>query len=143
VYLSRGLTPQLIRYSLFETAVRLVCIVVGSGWGVVGVAAGFALAPALTWPVSLWWLSRLAPIPLRHLVTGALRILLLSSEVAGCSWAAVASLPGSPAAIALAAAVLAGAAGYAVLVAVVRPVREDVRAVATAVRQGIASRRGS
>jgi O-antigen/teichoic acid export membrane protein len=140
VYLSRGLTPALVRYSLFETAVRLACIVVGSSHGVVGVAAGFALAPALTWPVSLWWLSRLAPIPLRDLVTGALRILLLTGVVAGCSWTAVRQLDGSPAALALAAALVAGAAGYAVLVAGVRPVRRDLLAVVGAVRQALRTR---
>lgn len=141
VYLSRGLTPALIRYSLFETAVRLACIVVGSGWGVVGVAAGFALAPALTWPVSLWWLSRLAPVPLRPLVAGALRVLLLTSVVAGCSWAAVDRLSAGPAPLALAAAVVAGAAGYAALVAVARPFRRDLLAVVGAVRQGLPGRR--
>lgn len=137
VYLSRGLTPELIRYSLFETAVRLVCIVVGSTWGVVGVAAGFALAPALTWPVSLWWLSRLAPVPLRHLVTGALRILALTAVVAASSWWAVSSLHAAPAPLALGAALVAGAAGYAAVVAVAQPCRRDLLAVVDAVRQGL------
>ncbi len=142
VYLSRGLTPALIRYSLFETAVRLACIVVGSGYGVVGVAAGFAVAPALTWPVSLWWLSRLAPIPLRQLVTGALRILVLASVVAGCGWAAARWTAGVPAVLVLASALAAGAAGYAALVGVARPFRRDLLAVLAAVRMGL-GRRGS
>jgi PST family polysaccharide transporter len=140
VYLSRGLTRELIRYSLFETAVRLACIVVGSTWGVVGVAAGFALAPALTWPVSLWWLSRLAPIPRRDLVHGALRILALTAAVAVSSWAAVRALDDAPAMLALAGALAAGIAAYGAVVAVVRPCRRDLLAVVDAVRQGITSR---
>jgi O-antigen/teichoic acid export membrane protein len=140
VYLSRGLTRQLIQYSLFETAVRLVCIVVGSTWGVVGVAAGFAVAPALTWPVSLWWLSRLAPIPLRELVHGALRILALTATVTASSWAAVRALDAAPALLSMGAALLAGAAGYAAVVAIVRPCRRDLLAVLDAVRQGITHR---
>ncbi|MGY1779063.1 lipopolysaccharide biosynthesis protein [Geodermatophilus sp. SYSU D01036] len=140
VYLSRGLTRSLVRYSLFETAVRLVCIVVGSRYGVVGVAAGFAVAPALTWPVSLWWLSRLAPIPLHHLVTGALRILALTAVVAGSAWWAADALAGRSSLTALAAAVASGAAGYLVVVALVPPVRRDVVAVLRAVRAGMGSR---
>jgi O-antigen/teichoic acid export membrane protein len=137
VYLSRGLTSALIRYSLFETAVRLVCIVVGSRYGVVGVAAGFALAPALTWPVSLWWLSRLAPIPLGQLVVGAVRILALTSVVAGCSWAAAQGTAEAPAVLTMTAAVAAGGAGYAALIGLARPLRRDLVAVVAAVRVGL------
>ncbi|MGY1639797.1 lipopolysaccharide biosynthesis protein [Geodermatophilus sp. SYSU D00703] len=140
VYLSRGLTSSLIRYSLFETAVRLVCIVVGSGYGVVGVAAGFALAPALTWPVSLWWLSRLAPLPLRQLVTGALRILGLACAVAVAAYAAVQAAGSSSPLLALVAAVAAGTVVYLLVAAVARPVRRDVGEVVRAVRAGVRHR---
>lgn len=75
VYVSRGLTAQLFRYTMVSLAIKVVCLVTGSFFGVVGVAAGFAIAPALSWPISLWWLSRLTPMPVRELYAGAARIL--------------------------------------------------------------------
>lgn len=140
VYLSRGLTGQLFRYAGFEAAVRLTCIIVGSVWGVTGVAAGYALAPALTWPVSLWWLSRLAPIPVRQLLAGALRILVVAAGAASGSWAGTVLAGGAPAGVMLAAAVLSGAVCYAVLCTAVRPFRRDVQSVLDVARLAIARR---
>jgi O-antigen/teichoic acid export membrane protein len=141
VYLSRGLTAALVRYSLFETAVRLTCLVVGSNWGVVGVAAGFAVAPALTWPVSLWWLSRLAPIPVRSLLGAALRILLVTLAVAAGSWGAADAVPGLPAALQL---LIAGVGGVAALLGLMlcAPVlRRDLRDVREVVQLALLRRR--
>lgn len=76
VYLARGLTGDLVRYSLVSAAIRIVAIVIGSQWGVVGVAVGYAVAPAIAWPISLWWLSRLTALPTRALYAGAGRILI-------------------------------------------------------------------
>ena len=139
VYLSQGLTGQLVRYAAFEAVVKLVCILVGSTWGVVGVAAGYALAPALTWPVSLWWLSRLTPIPVRELLGGALRVLAVAAVVAAGSYAAAGSTGHLPAGLTLGLAVAAGAAAYAAIAAVVPAVRRDVLAVVAVVR--LAARR--
>jgi PST family polysaccharide transporter len=127
VYLSRALTGALVRFSLFDTAVRAVLILVGMHWGVVGVAAGYALAPALTWPVSLWWLSRLAPLPARHLTAGALRILGVSAVVAGAAWLTSGALDAAPPWLALIAACAAGATVYAAIGAAVTPVRRDLQ----------------
>ncbi|MBJ7453928.1 MAG: lipopolysaccharide biosynthesis protein, partial [Blastococcus sp.] len=140
VYLSRGLTAQLVRYSLIETAVRLACIAVGSAWGVVGVAAGFALAPALTWPFSLWWLSRMAPIPLGALLSGALRVLLVAAATAASSWAATLAGDGWPATAQLCAALTAGAGGYALVCAAVPPFRRDLAGVLHVVRLAVRRR---
>lgn len=79
VYVSRGVTAALFRYSVAFVPIKILCVVVGSHWGVVGVAAGYALSHGLEWPVSLWWLSRSTDIDTRRLVYGALR---LSSLVA-------------------------------------------------------------
>lgn len=141
VYLSRGLTGALARFSLFDTAVRLAAIGVGSAWGVTGLAAGFALAPALTWPVSLWWLARLAPIPLRALMGGALRILLLAATVAGTAAAVTAALGDLPALLVLVLASAAGALAYLAVTAV-GPFRTDLDEVRAAVREGLRARRG-
>ncbi|RBY86140.1 lipopolysaccharide biosynthesis protein [Blastococcus sp. TF02A-26] len=140
VYLSRGLTGALTRFSLFETGVRLVAIAVGSAWGVVGLAAGFALAPALTWPISLWWLSRLAPIPRAQLVAGALRVLTVTGVVAAASAGVTALLGDAPAPLVLVLAAGAGAAAY-LAITVWGPFRADLREVRSAVREGLRGRR--
>jgi PST family polysaccharide transporter len=104
------------------------------------VAAGYALAPAVGWPLSFWWLSRITPIPVRELVHGALRVLALTLTVAGCSQLAVLGCAGAPPALALAAAVLAGGLGYAVLVAAVPRMRADAAEVAGTIRSGLRRR---
>jgi hypothetical protein len=70
VFLSRNLTGQLLRFSLVTFVARVVFILVGVHWGVIGVAVGYAATPAISAPVSIWWLSRMAPIPLRELLGG-------------------------------------------------------------------------
>ena len=82
VYLSRGLMSDLFRYSLVTASIKVTCIAVGSIWGVVGVAGGYALAPAIAWPISLIWLSRRTVIPTAALITGALRILAVTVIIA-------------------------------------------------------------
>ena len=51
VYVSRGITGALFRYTLISVAIKMTCIIVGSHWGVVGVAAGYGLSSTLAWPV--------------------------------------------------------------------------------------------
>ncbi len=65
VYLARGLGRQLFVYTIVTTCIKIVCIVVGSTFGVLGVAVGFTVAPAIAWPLSLSWLSRITPLPRR------------------------------------------------------------------------------
>ena len=65
VYLARGLTRRLLQYTLMSSSFRITTILVGSQWGVLGVAGAVALAPAVLWPFSLWWLSRVTALPLR------------------------------------------------------------------------------
>lgn len=93
VYLARGLTRDLMQYTLVSAAIRIACIVVGSIWGVVGVAAGYAIAPMLAWPISLWWLNRVTPVPVRSLYGGAGRVLAVGVVSAAATWLAVAALP--------------------------------------------------
>ncbi|HEY3438993.1 MAG TPA: lipopolysaccharide biosynthesis protein, partial [Actinotalea sp.] len=104
VYLSRNLTAELLRYTLVTAAIRVVCIVTGSNWGVLGVAAGYALAPALAWPLSIWMLSRRTSIPARSLGLGALRLLTVLTFSAGAAAMVVAGLGAYPAPLQLAAA---------------------------------------
>lgn len=102
VYVVRGLSGSLFRFSLATAAIPVICIVVGSQWGVIGVAAGFAVAPWLTWPISLFWLSRVTTVPTRALFTGALRIISVAGVSAGAAFSVTAALPQMPAVLSIA-----------------------------------------
>ena len=88
VYLSRGLGRQLFLYTIVTTAIKVVCIVTGSFFGLIGVAIGFAVAPAISWPLSLAWLSRVTPMPTRRLYAGAARILVATAVSGSVAWTA-------------------------------------------------------
>ncbi|MFT4214541.1 MAG: lipopolysaccharide biosynthesis protein [Microbacterium sp.] len=109
IYVSRGLGSQLMRYTTVSTCIRATCILVGSFFGLVGVAIGFAAAPALAWPISLFWLSRVTDVPVRSLYGGALRILGVAGLAGVVSWCASLSLESYPW-VAITAGVLSGLA---------------------------------
>jgi O-antigen/teichoic acid export membrane protein len=126
VYLARGLTGDLVRYSLVSAAIKIACIVVGSLWGVLGVAVGYAIAPALSWPISLWWLSRLTPLPTRRLYAGAARILgTVTLAVVAAALATALTRPWGSV-VQLVAGSAAALASYGLAVLAVAPVRRDV-----------------
>jgi len=137
VYQARALTPHLLRYTLVSLGVKATCVLVGSHFGIAGVAIGYATAPALCWPLSLWWLSRITPYPLRQLWQGAGRILACAIPAAvigrmtvswlGSSWPSIAQIV---------AATFAVVATYAVA-CLVRPIRRDFRVVLGLARKAI------
>ena len=129
VYLSRGLTGALLRYSLVTAAIKIGCVVVGSTWGVVGVAAGYALAPALAWPLSLWWLSRRTALPVRALLAGGLRVLLVAAAVASSAALTTAVSENASAALQVAYAVGAAPLVLSLTALLSRAVRDDLRGV--------------
>ena len=86
VYLARGLGADLLRYSIVTALIKVVCIVIGSFFGLVGVAVAFAVHPAIAWPISLAWLSRITPMPRRQLYQGAGRIIAVSLAAGFAAW---------------------------------------------------------
>ncbi|WP_022883456.1 lipopolysaccharide biosynthesis protein [Glaciibacter superstes] len=128
IYLSRGLTADLFRYTLVTSAIKITCIVIGASFGIVGVAAGYALAPALAWPISLTWLSRRTDIPTRRLYAGAFRILLVVGVAAGAGWAATLAVDTEHALVQVLVAFGAGLLTYG-LGYLVPPIRRDITAV--------------
>lgn len=140
IYLSRGLTSQLLQYTLVAFTIKVAAIVVGSQWGLLGVAVGYLVAPALSWPLSLWWVSRYAPVSLTRLWMQAVRTLLLSA-LAGAASFAVARWFDGPAVVVLLAAVLAGACAVAVA-AIVPAVRRDLVTVGSSMSGILGSKIG-
>lgn len=144
VYLSRNLTGPLFRYTLVTSTIRILCVVAGSHWGLVGVAVGYAVAPALAWPLSLWWLSRSTILTTRALATGALRILAVTALVGGAAYGASLAASDSASALAVLLAAVAGAAVVGLAGLVVPIVRRDLAEVVATARVAVhrPSRRG-
>jgi O-antigen/teichoic acid export membrane protein len=139
VYLSRGLSGALFRYTMVTLALSAACIGAGSWFGVVGVAAGYATAALLEWPLSLWWLSRVTVLPVRALYLGALRITACAVTAGTACHAATQLTAGWPSAGRLAAGLLAGLAAYG-LAALVPGIRRDLAGVVAWGRQMVARR---
>jgi PST family polysaccharide transporter len=137
VYLSRGLGRALFRYTCCTLGLQAVCIFVGSNWGIKGVAAGYMTAALLEWPLSLSWLARLTPLPLRDLLTGAL-LVSGCGALAGCAtWVAVHAQADPSADWNVAIGLGTGVAVYAVLFALVPSVRRDLKLVFATARRMI------
>jgi O-antigen/teichoic acid export membrane protein len=135
VYLAHGLTKQLLHYTFLTVTIKMICILVGSQWGVYGVAWGYAVAPALAWPLSFWWLSRSSSIGVKGLFAGAGRILALASAIAGATFGAV-ELTGSSASwLQLLAGIGAALLTYGAALAV-PAVRRDVTGVLQIIKMG-------
>lgn len=143
VYVVRGLSRSLFRYSLLTGAIRVVCVAIGASFGVVGVAAGLAIAPWIAWPISLAWLSRVTTVPTRGLYAGALRIIAVAVLAGGAGLGLSLALPALPAVLEIALVgpmMLLVAAALCLLPAFRRDVR-DLLDVARLVRDR-RSRRG-
>lgn len=134
VYVSRGLTAALFRYSLLSAAIKITCVVIGSLGGIVGIAAGYAVAPAISWPISIWLLSRKTPLPTRKLYGGAFRVLGFVIAGAAASVTATSLLPTPSAAVELLVGVVASVGVYLIAIAVIRPIRRDVFEIISLVR---------
>lgn len=94
IYLARGLGGELFRYTAVTTVIKIICIVIGSFFGLIGIAVAFAIHPAIAWPISLAWLSRVTPIPRRRLYEGAARIIAITLTAGAAAWS-IAALTGA------------------------------------------------
>ena len=140
VYLARGLTRQLMLYTTVTSVLKAGLVVAGSTWGLAGVAAGYALAATLEWPLSLWWLSRVTPLPTRALYGGAGRVLAIGTLVGLAATGATWAVQSAPSWVQVLAGAAAGAAAVAVATLVPR-VRRDLGELVHALRAAVSRRR--
>ncbi|MFN8047281.1 MAG: lipopolysaccharide biosynthesis protein [Ancrocorticia sp.] len=129
IYLARGLTSVLFRYSIVQALIKFSCIIIGSYWGTIGLAVGYMIAPALSWPISLWWLGRNTPIPQRALYKNAFSVVAQAAVVGCASYAATTASAGLGSLISMILGALAGVAAYLVLIGVVPAFRNDLKDV--------------
>ncbi|WP_374977072.1 lipopolysaccharide biosynthesis protein [Microbacterium trichothecenolyticum] len=132
--LSKGRTAAYLHINLVTAPVKISLILVGSIWGTMGVAAGFATGSIVLWIVALLWLGKSAAAPSMKLFTSALRALSVNVIAAvGAFSATLLVVPGGEWA-----QIAVGLAAYLVLwatgVGCLRPVRRDVLEVVGARR---------
>lgn len=134
VYISKGVTGPLFRYNLVSVSIKIACILIGSQWGMLGVAVGYAIAPTLSWPISLFWISRVIDgVPTRTLAWGIVRMALLAGWGALAAFGAAALTEPWGAWFQVPAAALATVAAYAAAAAL-PVVRRDLAELRTMLR---------
>ncbi|RWZ59559.1 lipopolysaccharide biosynthesis protein [Labedella populi] len=126
VFVSRALTGALFRFTLITATMKIVFVLIGSQWGVVGVAAGYALEPVLSWPLALWWLTRSTRIPVRALVAGVIRIASVSILGGLAAYGASVLVDAAGPVVQLLAATTAALVAFTLAALVVPAVRRDV-----------------
>lgn len=125
VYLVRGLTAKFFWFSLLSMAIKTTCVLVGSHWGVVGVAAGIAVSGAISWPFSIGWLAHLTRLPTKRLYVGAGWIIVLALFVAAGTAGGLWLVAGQSNWLQLLVGFVGAALGYAAAVLVVPPIRRE------------------
>ncbi|WP_347813840.1 lipopolysaccharide biosynthesis protein [Allobranchiibius sp. GilTou38] len=128
IYLSREITGQLVKLSYVETGIRIACLVIGSRWGVVGVATGYAVSAAIKWPFSLWFAARKTQCPVRAMVRDATRVTAMAVLCGAAGFVTCSVVPLAPLTQILlsACACVAAIAGAAALAPAVRRDVEDI-----------------
>lgn len=86
VFLARGLTASMFRFSLWARPLTILALVVGVHWGLYGVAIAYSAVNLLLWPLHYWWLARITEMPTRALMSNGARVVTLYG---GASVAAV------------------------------------------------------
>ncbi|MDQ1202928.1 lipopolysaccharide biosynthesis protein [Rhodococcus sp. SORGH_AS_0303] len=73
VFLSKGLPGANLRFTIVSRLLTVALILVGSLWSPIAVAWGFALGTLISWPLGLWWISRLTTAPVQAMFWSGVR----------------------------------------------------------------------
>lgn len=82
VFLSKGLTRSFFHWQLISAPGSILIIVIGSLWGVHGVAWGYSVASAIMWALSLAWIRRVSDAPVARMFLNGVRV-IVGYSVAG------------------------------------------------------------
>lgn len=75
-FMATGRMRHYLRVTMVATPLTVVCMFVGSHWGIDGVAVGYTIGTTAYWPMSIWWLRGTELVPVRQLLGGGLRTVL-------------------------------------------------------------------
>lgn len=129
VFLSKGATRQNLYFALVTRPLLISFVLVGSLWGVYGVAAGYSLGVAIIWPAGLWWISRVTDAPARAMFMTGVRAILGYGIATVCSIAATLWVPGHLPIVSIGVGGVALIAAVGLLMLVWPAFRRDVRSI--------------
>ncbi|WP_237205896.1 lipopolysaccharide biosynthesis protein [Rothia nasimurium] len=86
IYLSKGKSGALMKYTLISAAVRLALFIVALPFGYLAVAAVYATAPLILWPLSFYICFRVTGFNTKPLYLTSLRIILGLGACAALTW---------------------------------------------------------
>lgn len=117
---------DLLRYNLVSKPIAVGLIILGSFFGISGVAWGYVIAMAISWPLNVLWLWKVASVTPKPFIITGVRVLIVGSAVALASSAAmhVSSAFGSVGALAV--GVLAGLTTTALATLLTPALRRDM-----------------
>ncbi len=137
VYLAEAKTKDLRNFTLLSATIRVACVVAGVQWGVVGVAAGFGIGPAIAWPIGVVWLSRIVDIPAGRLLIGGARTVVFAAVSTAACWLFCSSYVGFPALILIATSLLVAVVCFGLLALLFRPYRGDFNILIFTAKKGL------
>ncbi|MFV0373218.1 lipopolysaccharide biosynthesis protein [Microbacterium sp.] len=92
VFLAKGATRSQLWWALLTRPLLILTVIVGSAWGLLGVAWGYTAGTALLWPLGLLWISRTLGAPGLAMLLNGLRAIAVygtAGVVAGVIFAQV------------------------------------------------------
>ncbi|MBM7051416.1 lipopolysaccharide biosynthesis protein [Rothia sp. ZJ1223] len=89
IYLSKGKSGALFKYTILSAVVRIVLFVIMLPWGLHAVASVYAIAPLFLWPLSLFICAKATGFNTMPLYLNSLRILLVAASSALFAWSTV------------------------------------------------------
>lgn len=112
VFLSKGLMRQNLYFSLVSRPLLIGLVLLGSLWGVHGVAAAYSIGMGISWPLSLWWIHRVSDAPAGRMFVAGVRAIVGYGLAAVASYASTLWVPSSQPVVSL-------AVGFGALIATV------------------------
>lgn len=94
-FLARGLTRSQIYWQLVSRPIVLGAVIIGSFWGLTGVAVGYAGSSAVTWSLGLLWIRRATVVPALGMFLNVVRAAAGYLVCAAAAWGASLLLQGN------------------------------------------------
>jgi PST family polysaccharide transporter len=86
-FIVNGQSRGLLRYNLISKPIVVACLAAGSAFGIEGVATGYAIGMAISWPVNLWLLARRVGLPAMAFARTGLTVMVAGAAGGIAAWA--------------------------------------------------------
>ncbi|WP_182252384.1 lipopolysaccharide biosynthesis protein [Microbacterium esteraromaticum] len=79
IYTSRGLGAALLKYTVVSASVKACLLITAAAFGPIWIAAAFAFAPVVLWPLSLIWVGKVANLRTLPLLVNSCRMVAVAT----------------------------------------------------------------